>query len=194
MSPPLIVDAADLKIGLPCCLHTIVNCIRGGEISFPVVSSIAIPHMRTTLTNFNPLFINPRRACAASLHEYPQETYNEYINAANQIISATPPSSPLLLVGDLNCHMGKLGGPRSSTDPNQRGVQWMDRVENHSLYVPSLSTLATSPVHTFYSSRPSATIDYAIGYLALSTVLVSCRVEEDHPLKQKVRSYSNRRY
>ena len=67
--------------------------------------------------------------------EYPQETYNEYINAANQIISATPPSSPLLLVGDLNCYMGKLGGPRSSTDPNQRGVQWMDLVENHSLYV-----------------------------------------------------------
>ena len=114
--------------------------------------------------------------------EYPQETYNEYINAANQIISATPPSSPLLLVGDLNCHMGKLGRPRSSTDPNQRGVQWMDHVENHSLYVPSLSTLATGPVHTFYSSRSSTTIDYAIGNQALSTVLVSCRDEEDHPL------------
>ena len=55
--------------------------------------------------------------------EYPQETYNEYFNGINQALSALPLSSPLLLVGDLNCHIGKLGGPRSSSDPNQRGVQ-----------------------------------------------------------------------
>ena len=114
--------------------------------------------------------------------EYPQETYNNYITAVNQAISTVPPSSPLLLVGDLNCHIGKLGGPRSSCDPNHRGVQWMELIENHSLYIPSLSTLATGPVHTFHVNRTATTVDYVIGNLSLSTVLVSCRVEEDHPL------------
>ena len=114
--------------------------------------------------------------------EYPQETYNNYINAVNQAISTVPPSSPLLLVGDLNCHIGKLGGPRSLSDPNHRGVQWMELIENLSLYIPSLSTLATGPVHTFHSNRSATIVDYVIGNLSLSTVLVSCRVEEDHPL------------
>ena len=71
--------------------------------------------------------------------EYPQETYNIYITAVNQVISTVPPSSPLLLAGDLNCHIGKLGGPRSLSDPNHRGVQWMELIDNHSLYIPSLS-------------------------------------------------------
>ena len=101
---------------------------------------------------------------------------NNYINAVNQVISSAPPSSPLLLVGDLNCHIGKLGGPRSSSDANQRGVEW---IEYNSLYIPSLSTLATGPVHTFHSNRTATT---AIGNLSLSIVLVSCCVEEDHPL------------
>ena len=91
--------------------------------------------------------------------EYPQETYNNYITAVNQAISTVPPSSPLLLVGDLNCHIGKLGGPRSSCDPNHRGVQWMELIENHSLYIPSLSTLATGPVHTFHVNRTATTVD-----------------------------------
>ena len=52
--------------------------------------------------------------------EYSQETYNNYISAVNRSISTVPPSSHLLLVGDLNC---QLGGPRSSSDPDQTGMQ-----------------------------------------------------------------------
>ena len=114
--------------------------------------------------------------------EYSQETYNNYINAVNQAISTVPQSSPLLLVGDLNCHIGKLGGPRTSSDPNHRGVQWMELTEILSLYIPSLSTLATGAVHTFRSNRSTTIVEYVIGNFSLSTVLVSCRVEEDHPL------------
>ena len=58
----------------------------------------------------------------------------------------------------------------------------MELIENHSLYIPSLSTLANRPVHTYYSNRTATTVDYVIGNLSLSTVLVSCRVEADHPL------------
>ena len=97
--------------------------------------------------------------------EYPQETYNEYFNGINQALSALPLSSPLLLVGDLNCHIGKLGGPRSSSDPNQRGVQWMDLVHKHSLYIPSLSLpwqLALCTLSTRAGLLPLSTMPLAI--------------------------------
>ena len=111
--------------------------------------------------------------------EYPQETYNDYINAVNQAISTVSPSSPLLLVGNLNCHNGNLGGPRSLSDLNHRGVQWMELIEKHSFYIPPLSSLATGPVHTY---RTATTVEYVIGNLSLSTVLVSCHFKAEHPL------------
>ena len=100
----------------------------------------------------------------------------------NQSISNTSCSSPLLVVGDLNCHLGQAGGPRSSAEPNHRGMQWKDLIDSHSLYVPSLSHLATGPVDTFSSGPNSTTLDYIIGNFATSTVMVACTVEEEHPL------------
>ena len=37
-------------------------------------------------------------------------------------------------------------------------------------------------MHTFHSNRTATTVDYVIGNLSLSTILVSCHVEDDHPL------------
>ena len=107
---------------------------------------------------------------------------NVYIAIIDQAISNTSCSSPLLVVGDLNCHLGHAGGPRSLAEPNHRGMQWKNILDSHSLYVPSLSQLATGPVHTFSSGSNSTTLDYIIGNFITSTVMVSCKVGEEHPL------------
>ena len=65
--------------------------------------------------------------------DQPQEVYNDYMATINQTISNTFCSSPLLVVGDLNCHLGQAGGPRSSAEPNHRGMQWKDLIDSHSL-------------------------------------------------------------
>ena len=91
-------------------------------------------------------------------------------------------NSSLLVVDDLNCHLGQAGGPRSLAEPNHRGMQWKDLIDSHSLYVPSLSHLATGPVNTYSSGSNSTTPDYIIGNFTTSTVMVACRVEEEHPL------------
>ena len=114
--------------------------------------------------------------------DQPQEFYNKHLATINQAISSTPCSSPLLAVGDLNCHLGHLGGPRSSDEPNHRGMQWKNLLDNHSLYVPSLSEVATGPTHTYSSGPFSTTLDYIIGNFTTSTVIGSCSVEEEHPL------------
>ena len=110
--------------------------------------------------------------------DQPQEVYDAHLATINQAITQITPSSPLLIVGDVNCHLGSLGGHRSSADPNQRGLQWKELINSHSLYVPSLSNLASGPVHTFFSRTTTTTVDYIIGNLTISTVIV----EEKHPL------------
>ena len=51
----------------------------------------------------------------------------------------------------------------------------------HSTSLP-LSHLATGPVHTFSSGKNSTTLDYIVGNFTTFTVMVSCHVEEEHPL------------
>ena len=68
--------------------------------------------------------------------DQPSHVYNECIAVIDQAISNTC-SSPLLIVSELNCHLGHAGCPRSL------GMQWKNILDSHSLYVPSLSQLAT---------------------------------------------------
>ena len=56
------------------------------------------------------------------------------------------------------------------------GVQWKELIDHHSLYVPSLSSLATGPVH---SNVSATTLDYVIGN---STLPDSCKTMGGHPL------------
>ena len=55
-------------------------------------------------------------------------------------------------------------------------------LDNHSLYVPSLSEVVTGPTHTYSSGPFSTTLDYIIGNFTTSIVIGSCSVEEEHPL------------
>ena len=114
--------------------------------------------------------------------DQPQDKYNEHLTTIDQVISTTPTSSPLLITGDLNCHLGQVGGSRSSAEPNDRGMLWKKLIDRHTLYVPSLSQLATGPVYTYSSGPNFTTLDYIIENVASSSAMVSCRVEDEHPL------------
>ena len=94
--------------------------------------------------------------------DQPQEIYNSYVEAVDQVICQVSSSSPLIMAGDLNCHLGHLGGPKSSHCFNSRGLQWKELIDRHSLYVTSFSNIATGPIHTYYSNRIVTTLDYMI--------------------------------
>ena len=99
--------------------------------------------------------------------DQPQEFYNKHLATINQVISSTPCSSPLLVFGDLNCHLGHLGGPRSSDEPNHRGMQWKYLLDNHSLYVPSPKLRLAPPTHTplVHFQPPSTTSSVTLRHL-----------------------------
>ena len=67
-----------------------------------------------------------------------QEIYSSYLDVLSSAISELPPDSPLLIVGDLNCHLGHLGGPRSTDLPNAWGHLWKELVDHESLFIPSV--------------------------------------------------------
>ena len=113
--------------------------------------------------------------------DQPQEIYNSYVQAVDQVICQVSPSSPFIVAGDLNCHLGHLGGPTSSDCFNSRGLQWKELIDCHSLYVTS-SNITTGPSHTYYSNGIATTLDYMIGNLTNSSLVTSCCTMEDHPL------------
>ena len=114
--------------------------------------------------------------------DQPQEAYSSYLDEVNDTVAKLSPNSPAIIVGDFNCHLGHLGGPRSSDTPNSRGLQWKELIDHHSLHVPSLCHFAQGPVHTYHCSSVSTTVDYVLGNLPLSTGLLACETLEDHPL------------
>ena len=67
-----------------------------------------------------------------------QEIYSSYLDVLSSAISELPPDSPLLIVGDLNCHLGHLGGHRSTDLPNAWGHLWKELVDHESLFIPSV--------------------------------------------------------
>ena len=88
----------------------------------------------------------------------------------------------MVVMGDLNCHLGHLGGSRSTEEPNHRGILWKELLDRHSLFVASVGALSTGPIHTYSSGDHSTTLDYVIGIVALAEMLQSCEILDDNPL------------
>ena len=55
-------------------------------------------------------------------------------------------------------------------------------IDCHSLYVPSLSSIAEGPVHTYQCNTITTTLDYVLSNLATSQILASCCILDDDPL------------
>ena len=107
-----------------------------------------------------------------------------YVNCVNEVDSLLSfAANDPIVMGDLNCHLGHLGGSRSTEDPNHRGVLWKELLNRHSLFVASLGALSTCPIHTYSSGDHSTTLDYVIGNVALAEMLQSCETLDDDPPK-----------
>ena len=53
-----------------------------------------------------------------------QEVYSSYLDMLSSALSKLPPDSPLLIIGDLNCHLGHLGCPRNMDSPTLAAFCW----------------------------------------------------------------------
>ena len=111
-----------------------------------------------------------------------REAYVDCLNEVDSLLSRLPSNNPVVVMGDLNCHLGHLGDSRSTEEPNHRGVLWKELLDRHSLFVASLGALSMGPIHTYSSGNHSTTLDYVIGNVALAEMLQSCETLDDDPL------------
>ena len=90
------------------------------------------------------------------------EAYTECLDTVKAFVSEVTPKTPSLctVVGELNCHLGCLGGVRSDDEPNDRCVLWKSMIDCHPLFVVSLGEFARGTIHTYHSGQSSTTLDY----------------------------------
>ena len=86
-------------------------------------------------------------------------------------------TGPLLVVGDLNAHLGYNG---SSGLRNSRGCMWNKIIEEQSLLNLFASELHTGPMYTHSLCGNYTTLDYILCNLDASRGLIACCTLKDH--------------
>ena len=110
-----------------------------------------------------------------------REAYVNCLNEVDLLLSQLPSNDPIVVMGDLNCHLGHF-----LVAPIHRGVLWKELLDRHSLFVASLGALSTGQIHTHSSGDHSTTPDYVIGNVALAEMLQSCERRQKGILHARV--------
>ena len=113
--------------------------------------------------------------------EQPQECFSSHLESVEHIISQLNSHGPMIVVGDLNAHLGSRD-PDAQNACNSRGLQWNSVIHFHSLYNVSLGCLSSGPMYTFSSGENTSTVNYVLANQDASRGIRSCITFEDHPL------------
>lgn len=103
------------------------------------------------------------------------DLYRSCLIDLEQLVYESKQLGPTTILGDFNTHLGCLGGPKGSGNPNSQGIllQRHNIVESD-LFVASLSEMAYGPSHTYQSGDTRITIDYIMLDVSSASPLVSC--------------------
>ena len=88
----------------------------------------------------------------------------------------------VIVLGDFNAHLGRLGGARGCGETNAQGVLVGDLMARCHLNAISLGSVATGPCHTYESGSKRTTVDYIFADEEATSMLLRCRIlPMDHP-------------
>lgn len=104
----------------------------------------------------------------------PQETYTSYLEIVEHAVSQFSNDARLVVMGDLNAHLGSRVCDNPQPSCNSRGQQWLNLCESLSLHNISSSSLSSGPSYTYSSGSHISTVDY----MYLGTVML---LEESAP-------------
>ena len=80
-------------------------------------------------------------------------TFKLILDVLDEIICKFEQEGSVLLVGDFNAHIGNMGGPRSSTSMNRRGMNLYDCLGKYDLVSVNSQALCQGPIETFYANE-----------------------------------------
>ena len=114
--------------------------------------------------------------------DQPQEVYTSYLETVEHAVSQFSNDGPLVLMGDLNAHLGSREHDSLQQTCNSRGQQWLNLSESLSMHNISLCSLSSGPPYTYSSGSHTSTIDYVLGNDEALKGVSSCNTLEGHPL------------
>ena len=114
--------------------------------------------------------------------DQPQETYTSYLEIVEHAVSQFSNDGPLVVMGDLNAHLGSRVCDNPQQSCNSRGQQWLNLCESLSLHNISSSSLSSGPSYTYSSGGHISTVDYVLGNSDAVRGVCSCNTLEEHPL------------
>ena len=80
--------------------------------------------------------------------ENTQEIYSSYLESVEHCISQFESDGPVLIVGDLNAHLGSRND-LNTNHTNHRGMQWNAVISEHNLSNVSLGSLSSGATYTY---------------------------------------------
>ena len=100
----------------------------------------------------------------------------------SEIVESREEGAQVIICGDFNGDMGVLSGPRGRGNPSDRGRLVSDFFQRHCMIAANSQSYAVGALHTFECHNGRSTIDYIAVPEVIGSCIVSCGVEEWHPL------------
>ena len=103
-----------------------------------------------------------------------KKIYEEHLIELERAISESSLLGSVIVLGDFNAHLGRLGGIRGRGETNVQGVLVNDMLARCHLNAVSLGCAATGPLHTFVSSSKETTVDCILADEEATSMLSQC--------------------
>ena len=110
------------------------------------------------------------------------DLYCSCLTDLEQLIFESRQLGRSVVMGDFNAHLGSLGGPKGSGNPNQQGFLLHQLVTRSDLYVATLADNASGPSYTYASGETKTTIDYILLNIDAASLTEGCDTLEDNDL------------
>ena len=83
---------------------------------------------------------------------------------------------PIVLAGDFNAHVGRLGGPRGLNPQNLHGKLLLELVNRNDLYFTSLNSCTNGSCYTFFRNDIMSTVHYIITDAISAPLVQRCSI------------------
>lgn len=112
----------------------------------------------------------------------PISIYRTFVDDLEDVINQLDSRGSFIVLGDLNCHIGTFGGPRSLTEINERGKYLIHMMRRLSLISVNSQPFCTGPVETFYNQNGliRTTVDHILVSEDYFASVKSCYVGDDN--------------
>lgn len=109
-------------------------------------------------------------------------TYKMCLEELEDVINQLYNRGKIIVLGDLNCHIGMHGGSRSFSELNERGKLFVGLMQRFSFISLNSQQLCSGPLETFYSSNGhiKTTVDHILIKEDQAHLIKSCYVGDDN--------------